>query len=177
MRRFGFGVLAMSVILPILEPPPEPAEPAPRRGTKVKRWTNKSEVRAASSSSRMGGDSESAARITWESVDAERVNRLLRPWAERRRLQKLTEQYQAKAKQHKQKKRLVLMNKQLQVIEKHECDMWLATTTEVQRQAAELHKMGYEDYVVLRKLGFWVPSHSSMVIDLTVPEFVDLSDA
>ena len=170
-QYFGDGV-----ILPIWEPPPEPAEPAPRRGTKVKGWTNKDEVRAASSS-RMGGDSESAARITWESVDAERVNRLLRPWAERRRLQRLTEQYQAKAKQHKQKKRLVLMNKQLQVIEKHECDMWLATTTEVQRQAAELHKMGYEDYVVLRKHGYGVPSHSSMVIDLTVPEFVDLSDA
>ena len=70
-----------------------------------------------------------------------------------------------------------MMKKQLQVIEKNECDLWLATTTEVQRQAAELHKMGDEDDVVLRMHVYGVPLHSSMVIDLTVPEFVDLSDA
>ena len=44
MCRFGFGVLAMSVILPLLEPPPEPAEPAPRRGGPVKGWKNKVQV-------------------------------------------------------------------------------------------------------------------------------------
>ena len=170
--QIRFQCFGDGVILPIWEPPPEPAEPAPRRGTKVRGCTNKDEARAA-----IGDDSESSARIAWESVDAERVNRLLRPWAERRRIQKLTERYQAKAKQDKQKKRLVLMKKQLQVIEKHECDLWLATTTEVQRQAEELHMMGDEDDVRLHMPGYGVSLHSSMVIDLTLPEFVDLSDA
>ena len=93
--QIRFQCFGDGVILPIWEPPPEPAEPAPRRGTKVRG----DEARAA-----IGDDSESSARIAWESVDAERVNRLLTPWAERRRIQKLTERYQAKAKQDKQKK-------------------------------------------------------------------------
>ena len=55
--QFCFAVLAMSVLRQIWEPPPEPAEPAPRRGTKVRGWKNRLQVdedRAARSRSPKG---------------------------------------------------------------------------------------------------------------------------
>ena len=88
---------------------------------------------------------------------------------------------EGKAKEKNKKRRLAKMEKQRDVLERYDCDRWLATTTEVERQAQELRVEFLGDYdVVSRKRGYGVPKrgplHSSMAIDLTVPEFVDMSD-
>ena len=59
------------------------------------------------------------------------------------------------------------------MLERNDCDRWLARTTEEQRQAEELYAMSLHDrpYPVSGKAGM-----SSVVVDLTRPEFVDLTD-
>jgi hypothetical protein len=112
----------------------------------------------------------------WEKGDAEVVNRVLAPYAKRKR--KVLQHRAASLARKRAKLELKLnrrrakLERQREVLERNDCDRWLARTTEEQRQAEELYAMSLHDrpYPVSGKAGM-----SSVVVDLTRPEFVDLT--
>lgn len=113
----------------------------------------------------------------WEKGDAEMVNRVLAPYAKRKR--KVLQHRAASLARKRAKLELKLnrrrakLERQREVLERNDCDRWLARTTEEQRQAEELYAMSLHDrpYPVSGEAGV-----SSVVVDLTRPEFVDLTD-
>ena len=71
---------------------------------------------------------QSQASVAWARNDAEFVNRLLRPYVEKKKRER---QRRAEAEAMKKKKRKRILEKLIkhrEVLEKHDGDRWLATT-------------------------------------------------